>query len=110
MKWRYLVLPLLSVFLLSGCTPHVNLNAPFGSRPPNPHEMFFTAVAADFHDVKMCEKISGRALDERGPDMGSSDWRVNSQRSSCYFYLAITTKGRQLLQVCERYCHAAIES
>jgi hypothetical protein len=99
MKQLYFVFPLLSLLALAGCTPHVNLNAPSGSRPPNAHEEFYTAVAADFHDSKMCEKISDRALDERGPDMGSTDWRVSSQRSTCYFYVALATKDEDFCKL-----------
>ena len=100
MKQPYFVLPLLSLVVLTGCsTPHVNLNAPFGSRPPNDHEEFYTAVAADFHDSKMCEKISDRALDEQGPDMGNLDWRVSGQRSACYFYVALTSNDEDFCRL-----------
>jgi hypothetical protein len=93
MKQLYFVFPLLSLVALVGCSaPHVNLNAPFGSRPPNDNEEFYTAVAADFLDSKMCEKISYRALDEINPNMGSNDWHVSSQRSACSFYVAVETK------------------
>lgn len=103
MKQAYFVLSLLSLVVLTGCsTPHVNLNAPFGSRPPNDHEEFYTAVAADFHDSKMCEKISNSALDESGPNMGSLDWRVSGQRSTCYFYLALATKDEDFCKLVRR--------
>jgi len=81
------------VLLASGCTPHLNLNSPFHARRPNPHEEFYTAVAANFGDSKMCEKISKRALDE---SVSTTDWRVILQRSECYFYVAIDTDNAKL--------------
>lgn len=99
MKRHTFTLPLLLSLALCGCTPHVNLNAPFGSRPPNDHEEFYTALASDFQDAKMCEKISDRALDERGPDMGSTDWRVSRQKSACYFYVAMATKDENFCKL-----------
>lgn len=99
MKHPYSVLSLLSLVVLVGCTPHVNLNAPLGSQPPNDHEEFYTAVAADFHDSKMCEKISDRALDEEGPGMSGTGWSVSIQRSACYFYVGVTTKDEDLCKL-----------
>lgn len=87
---------LLLAALLGGCTPHVNLNTPLGTRPPNSHELFYTAVAAEFGDAPLCDKISGRAIDESGPDLGSTQWRVQKQRSACYFYVALQTKNEKL--------------
>jgi hypothetical protein len=86
----------LLVLLASGCTPHVNLNAPFHSRQPNPHEVFYTAVAANFGDSKMCEKISKRALDEDAPTLSSTEWKAILQKSECYFYVAMSTKSTKL--------------
>ena len=96
MKRYRLALTLSLLFLLIGCSPHLNLNAPSGSRLPNEHELFYTAVAANFGEPKICEKISKRALDERGPDLGSTKWRVFVQRSACYFYSALKTKNANL--------------
>lgn len=90
------------LILLSGCSPHLNLNAPFGSRPPNGHELFYIAVAANFGDSKTCDKISRLALDEQGPDMGSTEWRVIGQRSACYFYAALKTKNAKLCDSVEK--------
>ena len=87
---------LLSATLLAGCTPHVNLNTPLGTRPPNEHEIFYTAVAASFGDSKLCEKISKRALVENGPNLTSTKWEVSEQRSECYFYAALQTKDEKL--------------
>lgn len=63
---------------------------------PNPHERFYTAVAADFGDSTMCEKISNRALEEKGPDLGTTKRRVYLEKSRCYFYAAILTKNASL--------------
>jgi hypothetical protein len=82
----------LLVLLASACTPHLNLNPPFHARQPNPHEEFYTAVAANFGDSKMCEKISKRALDEDAPTLSSTEWKVILQRSECYFFVAMSTK------------------
>jgi hypothetical protein len=81
---------------LSGCSPHLNLNALRGSRSPNQYEFFFTAVAANFGDSYICEKISKRALDENGPDSGTTEWRVILQRSACYFDAAMKTRDARL--------------
>jgi hypothetical protein len=82
--------------LLAGCQAHVNLNAPAGARPPNEHELFYTAVAENFVDADLCKKISAKALEENGPDLGSLEWRVYQQRSACYFYAALKSKNAQL--------------
>jgi hypothetical protein len=86
----------LLLLLASGCSPHLNLNAPFHSRQPNPHERFYTAVAANFGDSKMCEKISKRALDQESPGLDSTEWKVILQKSECYFYVAMSTKNTKL--------------
>lgn len=96
MKLTYAAIALLSSAFLSGCTPHVNLNTPFGSRPPNSHELFYTYTAAQFGDARLCDKISRRAIDESGPDLGITQWRVHGQRSACYFYVALQTKDERL--------------
>jgi hypothetical protein len=86
----------LLVLLASACTPHLNLNPPFHARQPNPHERFYTAVAANFGDSKMCEKISKRALDEDAPTLSSTEWKAILQKSECYFYVAMSTKDTKL--------------
>jgi hypothetical protein len=86
----------LLVLLASACTPHLNLNPPFHARQPNPHEEFYTAVAANFGDSKMCEKISKRALDEDAPTLSSTEWKAILQKSECYFYVAMSTKSTKL--------------
>jgi len=70
----------LSSLLCYGCaTRHLNL-VPRGTRPPNGKERFYTVVAADFIDSKMCEKISPKAITETwGPDMGCSQWYVDAR-------------------------------
>ena len=87
---------MLAALLLAGCSAHVNVNAPAGSRPPNEHELFYTAVAESFADPDLCKKISPNALEESGPDLGSLEWRVYQQRSACYFYAALKIKNVQL--------------
>ena len=72
----------------------MNLNTPFGSRPPNEHELFYTAVAANLS--KLCEKISKRALVENGPNLTSTEWQVSYERSECYYYAAFKTKDESL--------------
>ena len=72
---------------LGGCSPHVNLNTPSNWRRPNAHELFYTAIAADFGEPGLCEKIASRAVDERNP--GMRGWDVSFQRSTCYFYAAV---------------------
>jgi hypothetical protein len=100
---RYFQAPAFSLLiLLGGCSPHLNLNAPFGSRPPNGHEVFYTAVAADFGDSKICKKISRRALDEEGPGMSGTGWQVSLQRSECYFYAALKTHDAKLCDSVEK--------
>jgi hypothetical protein len=86
----------LLVLLASACTPHLNLNPPFHARRPNPHEEFYTAVAANFGDSRMCEKISKRALDEDAPTLSSTEWKAILQKSECYFYVAMSTKSTKL--------------
>jgi hypothetical protein len=86
----------LLVLLASACTPHLNLNPPFHARQPNPHEEFYTAVAANFGDSKLCEKISKRALDEDAPTLSSTEWKAILQKSECYFYVAMSTKSTKL--------------
>lgn len=82
-----------AVFVLTGCNPHVNLVSPFGKRRPNLHEVFYTEVASDFHDAAMCKKIYAGAINEQGPDFGGNRyWRVDYERSACYFYLALATR------------------
>lgn len=96
---RFYVFLLAFVLLnLSGCaTPHIDLILG-GKRPPNAHERFYTAVAADFGDAAMCPKISERSLNEScGPDMACSDWSVSYERSECYFYGALKSGN-------PRYC------
>jgi hypothetical protein len=102
MKRYCLILTFSLLIPLSGCSPHLNLNAPLSSRSPNEHELFYTAVAANFGESKICEKISKRALDELGPDLGSTDWRVIVQRSACYFYAALKTKNAKLCDSVEK--------
>lgn len=96
MRRQYKAVAIFSVAILGGCTPHVNLNTPFGSRSPNEHELFYTAVAATFGDSKLCEKISKRALVENGPNLTATEWEVSYQRSECYFYAAFKTKDESL--------------
>lgn len=96
MKLTYAAIALLSAAFLNGCTPHVNLNTPFGSRPPNEHELFYTYIAEQFGDARLCDKISRRAIDEGGPDLTSTQWQVHRQRSACYFYVALQTKDERL--------------
>jgi hypothetical protein len=86
----------LLVLLASGCSPHVNLDAPFHSRQPNDHERFYTAVAANFGDSKMCEKVSRRALEEVGPGLSKTEWSVILQKSKCYFFVAVDTRDAKL--------------
>jgi hypothetical protein len=79
---------------LFGCaTPHVDLIWPGGNRPPNDHEMFYTAVAASFGDAKMCPLIYPRAIEEScGPDMACTDWRVAYEKSACFFYAGLKSR------------------
>jgi hypothetical protein len=81
---------------LCGCAPHINVNAPFGMRDPNANEVFYTAVAYNFDDPRMCSKISDLAVDESAPDMGVGNWRVTYEKSKCYFYLGIKMKSPEL--------------
>jgi hypothetical protein len=82
-----------AVLVLTGCNPHVTLVSPFGKRRPNLHEVFYTEVASDFHDAAMCKKIYAGAINEQGPDFGGYKyWRVDYERSACYFYLALATR------------------
>jgi hypothetical protein len=85
----------LSICLIE-CPPHLNPNVPPGARSPNEHELFYTAIAANFGDSKTCEMISPRAFDEEGPDLGTTQWRAFLQRSACYFYAALKTKNAKL--------------
>lgn len=96
MKNFSLVLTVAFLPFLAGCSAHVNLNAPPGARPPNEHELFYTAIAYSFADADLCKKISSKALDESGPDLGSMEWRVYKQRSACYFYAAGSSKNVHL--------------
>lgn len=84
MKHYPTVLASLLLLLIGGCSPHIDLNTPLGSRIPNPHERFYTAVAGNFGYSTMCEKISNRALEEKGPDMGTTKRRVYLEKSRCY--------------------------
>jgi hypothetical protein len=86
-----LLILLFAAFALSACSPHVDLLPPGEKRPPNARELFYTAVAFDFHDPGMCRKIADAAIDENGPDLGSRYWRVTYQKSACFFYLAQAT-------------------
>src|SRR5215469_11182339 len=54
---RRLLVTLSSLSCYGCVTPHMNL-VPRGTRPFNGKERFYTVVAADFIDSKMCEKIS----------------------------------------------------
>ena len=83
-------LALLLLLPLGGCAPHVNLNTPWDWRPPNAHELFYTAIAADFGAPELCEKIASRAVDESNP--GMRGWVVSFQRSACYFYTAVKAR------------------
>ena len=85
-----MALALLLLLPLGGCSPHVNLNAPLDWRQPNDHEHFYTAIAADFGEPGLCEKIAGRAVDESNP--GMRGWVVNYQRSMCYYYAALKAR------------------
>ncbi len=97
MKRRWLAVTFfLPIFLIRGCERPVTLNVPPDSRPPNAHELFYTAIAANFGDSEMCKKISERALDERGPDLGTTEWRITLERSQCYFYGALKNKNADL--------------
>jgi hypothetical protein len=96
MKHFRTVVASLLLLLIGGCSPHLDLNGPWGSRMPNPHERFYTAVAVNFGDSTMCEKISNHALEENGPDMGTTKWRVYLQKSKCYFFAAVVTKNAGL--------------
>ena len=58
--------------------------------------MFYTAVAANFGDARMCEKISSRAIDQAGPTMEDDHIRVSFQRSECYFFTVFTTDDGHL--------------
>lgn len=95
MRQVHLALVLSASFLLTGCAPHLNLNAPFESRPPNRYESFFVDVASDFGAPEVCEKISSRAVRESW-SLGSGEWDVHTTRSECYFYAAIKTKDAAL--------------
>jgi hypothetical protein len=90
-RWIFL---LYSLFVLAGCaTPHLNL-IPAGNRPPNLHETFYTAVAADFGDANLCPKIYRLAVDEScGPDFACTHWRVAYERSKCFFYAALKSRN-----------------
>jgi len=97
MNSNYSVVSLISILALLGYNPlPLQLGVPGESRQPNFHEEFYTAVAADFQDLGMCEKISIHAIDVRRPDFGTMDYRVTSQKSACYFYVALTTKNASL--------------
>jgi len=96
MKCDFLVVTFAVVSLVRGCEPPLKTNGPAHSRPPNEHELFYTAVGANFGDSKICDKISKRALNEEGPDLGNTDWRVTFERSECYFYAALNTKNAEL--------------
>jgi len=84
-------LALLLLLPLGACSPHVNLNTPSDRRPPNGYELFYTAIAADFGEPGLCEKIAGRAVDESDPGMlpGIRGWDVSFQKSACHFYTAV---------------------
>lgn len=90
MKHVRMALAFLLLLPLGGCAPHVNLNTPSDWRPPNEHEVFYTAIAADFGEPGLCEKIAGRAVDESNP--GMRGWVVSYQRSTCYFYAALKAR------------------
>jgi len=64
-----------------------------GTRPYNPHEQFYTTVASDFGEPKLCRKIYPGAVDEHRPDFGTTEWRVAYKQSECYFYVALATKN-----------------
>jgi hypothetical protein len=86
----------LTLLQYKGCERPVTFNVPPDSRPPNTHELFYTAIAANFGDSEICKKISKRALDERGPDLGNTEWRMIFERSQCYFHAALRTKNDEL--------------
>jgi hypothetical protein len=101
MKTCPLALAFSLAIFLGGCAPpHLNLNAPVHSRPPNQYELFFTAVAADFGDSRICEKISKRALEEE--IRVNTGWTVTLQRSVCNFHAAVKTEDTRLCDSVKR--------
>ncbi|HEX9198173.1 MAG TPA: hypothetical protein VF865_01335 [Acidobacteriaceae bacterium] len=93
------ILAFLLILPAIGCAPHVTLNAPIGSRDPNGHEQFYTAVAARSGDSKLCGKISSRAVDEYMPDMRLE---FSTERSKCYFYAALESRNAKLCDSVKR--------
>jgi hypothetical protein len=91
----WLLVILLAVWLVASVhffPPHLELNAPL-SRSVKTMDYFFTAAAVNFSEPSLCNKISWFTVDSPGPNFGSSEYDVYSQRSKCYFYTALGTKN-----------------
>lgn len=80
----------LSLLVIAGCAPHVDVMWPAGKWDPNAYEKFYIDVAGDFGDARPCEKISNKAIEESpSGDMGSK-WEATYAKSMCYFDAAMT--------------------